>query len=551
MKNIFYRFYFWIILCLKTIFATENSFKMKQNLRYPINIFFSIFLVFIAVYNIIYYENLTLSGKIYTMILVLMLTSFYFWFMFFVASPLEEIKKTTTKILQGNHKLHLEVGGNKDIKDLAEQINLLNSHIVHAAFNIHDIKSGKIVTDLEDRQDIISEALLSMQKQFKEIKLKEYEQNWVVAGLAKFVEILKNEEQGLEKLYANILSTLIDYLNASQGGLFLAEENENESFLELVTCYAYDKQIRKTVKIYKGEGLLGQVFADKEPIYLTKIPDNYFEISSGLGSSKANSLLILPLLLNKKIYGVLELASFKSFKAYELEFLQKLAQSLAATIANSQSVQKIKKLLEESVEKSEKLSSQEEEMRQNMEELISTQEEMERKQAELEESNRRMQAGESVLKKALAKAKEKDIESKRLVLELQSKSELLSAAEEEMKQSLEELITTQDEMRFKQLALETVNQKMQANEEILKKAILKAREKDAEARQKTIKIAEDQSLFSKKMDRLNEKNEDLERKYENLEFENRRMQSIISKNEEIIAQLTAKISRLETKNKKS
>jgi PAS domain S-box-containing protein len=119
-------------------------------------------------------------------------------------------------------------------------------------------------------------------------------------------------------------------------------------------------------------------------IYLTEVPQNYISIKSGLGGANPRSILIVPLVVNDKIEGVIELASFNLFQPFEIEFLQKLGESIASTIASVKINERTKHLLDESQMQSEQMRAQEEEMRQNMEEIAATQEEMQRKNAEME-----------------------------------------------------------------------------------------------------------------------------------------------------------------------
>ena len=225
----------------------------------------------------------------------------------------------------------------------------------------------------------LSSALLSMRSQMKDIAEKERERSWATEGLAKFVEILRANNEKIENLYNNIIASLVKYLEANQGGLFVINDDDDKNpVIELVACYAYNRKkfLEKTLSI--GEGLVGQCVLEQDRIYMTEIPSGYVNITSGLGDASPRSLLIIPLKVNDKVYGVVELASFKDFEPYQIEFVEKLGESIASTISNAKVGFKTHRLLKESQMKEEQLRSQEEEMRQNMEELSATQEEMQR-----------------------------------------------------------------------------------------------------------------------------------------------------------------------------
>ncbi|NJL13680.1 MAG: PAS domain-containing protein [Microscillaceae bacterium] len=90
------------------------------------------------------------------------------------------------------------------------------------------------------------------------------------------------------------------------------------------------------------------------------------------------------MLFNERIEGVLEIASFQALEDYQIELIEKLGESLAASVASVKNAGRTTELLAELQEQTEMLRAQEEEMRQNMEELTITQEQMRIKQNELE-----------------------------------------------------------------------------------------------------------------------------------------------------------------------
>jgi GAF domain-containing protein len=164
-----------------------------------------------------------------------------------------------------------------------------------------------------------------------------------------------------------------------QGSLFIVNENEEgQKYLELFSCYAYDKKkfVQKTINI--GEGLVGQVYLEGEVAYMTKVPKNYVHITSGLGEATPRSIVIVPLKINNEVNGVIELASFNAFERHEIDFLKRIAESMASTVTAVKSAEHTQKLLKESQQMTLQMRLQEEAMRQQMEELQATQEEMER-----------------------------------------------------------------------------------------------------------------------------------------------------------------------------
>lgn len=217
---------------------------------------------------------------------------------------------------------------------------------------------------------------LSKKTEESNLRKKEDDQrNWISEGLARFSEMLRTNNNDIKQLSTDITSGLVKYLNANQGGFFLFNDNPKHRFFEQTACYAYDRNKFADKIIEWGEGLIGTCALERKTIFMTNIPDDYISITSGLGKANPNSLLIVPLIFNEELHGVIELASFKKFDKFEIEFVERVAESIASTLSSVKINARTADLLKESQQQAEILAVQEERMRQNMHELEAAQEE--------------------------------------------------------------------------------------------------------------------------------------------------------------------------------
>ncbi|MDQ3393520.1 MAG: GAF domain-containing protein, partial [Bacteroidota bacterium] len=255
-----------------------------------------------------------------------------------------------------------------------QEYDVLNYSYVKNIEFANEIASGNleaIYTNAED--DILGKSLREMRDKLnassEEVKIR----NWAAEGIAKIEEILRLNNNSLENLSYAVISHLVKYLGANQGAIFIMNaENENEKYLELKGCYAYEKKKFIEKKIMKGQGLIGQAVVEKEVIHLTEIPQEYIQITSGLGEATPNSIVIVPLKMEDEVIGAIEIATFYKFSNFQIDFLKNVAESIASAVLNSKNNQRTSILLGESRQLAEMLRSQEEEMRQSMEELQAT-----------------------------------------------------------------------------------------------------------------------------------------------------------------------------------
>ena len=64
--------------------------------------------------------------------------------------------------------------------------------------------------------------------------------------------------------------------------------------LRLIASYAYKARKHVGNRFGLGEGLVGQAALEKKPILLTNVPDDYIQITSGLGEAPPRNIIVLP-----------------------------------------------------------------------------------------------------------------------------------------------------------------------------------------------------------------------------------------------------------------
>ncbi|PWJ44918.1 GAF domain-containing protein [Sediminitomix flava] len=337
------------------------------------------------------------------------------------------------------NQLYQQLQTHKDQKE--EELKIatqLLDRMAEGEMDLGDLKAYEHV-------EVVSR-IKTLNENLRKIKSQEEKRHWEAEGLARFNQLLRGYEDNISGLCNRLINELVKYIEANQGGVFLIkkEENTEKEFLELEACYAYERKKYLHKKIQKGEGLLGQAWLEKDRIFMTEIPSDYVNITSGLGLATPNALAIIPIRLNHQIFGMVEIASFQKLEGYQIQFIEKMLENVSSIIASVQTANHTQNLLKETQYQAEMLRTQEEEMRQNMEELQSTQEEMNRKQNEIEAANVKMKNNEQVLKKAFQKSKKTEQNLKIEVEQYQKKGELM----------LVNLENTKDELKEAQLQLE-------------------------------------------------------------------------------------------------
>ncbi len=306
------------------------------------------------------------------------------------------LKKTLTQVQTDVKKFlfHSEKDTQTDV------LTELEDHLKFSIDYIKSIGEGKFDASYPGMTDkardlnktSLSGELLVMKEKMRQISEEEKQRNWATAGVAYFTELVHANLE-MEELLNKFISELVKYIGANQAGIFIVNDTQaDDIFLELKGCYAYERQRYVQRRQGLDEGLVGQVFLEKEPIYIADVPADYLSITSGLGEAPPKYIFIIPIKNQDRVEGVIEMASFKEWKEYEKEFVIRIGEVLGSAVNTMKISEHTQKLLTESQEHSKLLETQEEELRQNLEELSATQEALQRQSEEATEFSSKFKA---------------------------------------------------------------------------------------------------------------------------------------------------------------
>jgi len=276
-------------------------------------------------------------------------------------------------------------------KNLTENVNQLAENLTTQVRAISEVASAVTKGDLtqmirveakgevEELKDTINQMIANL----KQTTLRNQEQDWLKSNLAKL-----QGQKDLNTVTRRILSELAQVVNAQKGMFYILEQDENfrNQKLKLFAAYAFGEEVKTAKEFALGQGLVGQCAVEKERILLTNVPKNYIKIGSGLGKASPVNLIVLPVLFEKEIKAVIELASFDTFSETHLDFLSQLTESIGIVLNTIEANTRTEGLLVQSQSLTDELRRTNEELQDKAHLLVKQKEEVEAKNKEVEEA---------------------------------------------------------------------------------------------------------------------------------------------------------------------
>ena len=224
------------------------------------------------------------------------------------------------------------------------------------------------------------------------------EQRWVNTNAAKLAGDLQGAAS-LGEFGQRLLSGLVPALDGGIAGFYRFEEDSG--LLRRIAAYGLADTAAVADSFPLGKGLVGQCAQERKSITLTNLPPGYLQIASGLGTAAPAQAVALPLLSGDSLLGVVEIASFHTFKAQEQTLLDELLPVVSMSMEILQSNLETQELLSQTQEQARQLEEQTEELTQSQEELLSQKEELLTQQAELTTQRERMHQTEQFFRGVL------------------------------------------------------------------------------------------------------------------------------------------------------
>lgn len=147
------------------------------------------------------------------------------------------------------------------------------------------------------------------------------------SNMLRDLENVVNGTEDKDVRVERILSLLCNGLQAGQGIIYKAEEEDSRTLLKTSSTYATVINGNKPV-FEVGEGLVGLAAKERRRLDIDNVPEGYIKIFSGLGKSNPGNLVILPVEKDGKVTGVLEMAFFKSLDPAAEKILQKAVDGI-------------------------------------------------------------------------------------------------------------------------------------------------------------------------------------------------------------------------------
>ncbi|NEX61968.1 response regulator, partial [Noviherbaspirillum galbum] len=278
-------------------------------------------------------------------------------------------------------------------KDLTENVNQLAANLTTQVRAIAEVATAVTRGDLsrsiqvEARGEVadLKDNINEMIRNLKETTQKNAQQDWLKTNLARFTRLLQGQRD-LTAVTTLILSELAPLVSAHHGVFYMMDSQDHDARLRMIASYGYRSSRKLPTSFLPGEGLVGQCALEKQRIWLTNVPRDYIQVSSGLGAAPPTNIVVLPILFEQQVKAVIEIASLDRFTETHLWFLDQLMESIGVVLNTIEANSRTESLLTQSQSLAQELQQTNLELAEKARLLSDQNIEVERKNREVEQA---------------------------------------------------------------------------------------------------------------------------------------------------------------------
>lgn len=319
------------------------------------------------------------------------------------------------------------------IKDIAEKISDGN-------YSVRVTEQGKDL--LGNISGSLNKMAESLDNSFRKLNQKE----WLQSGVAELNEKLLGEKN-LELLSFNVIDFVTSYTGAEVGAFYFSIGQET---LALSASIGLKKDALPQQVLF-GEGVVGQAARSGNIQVVDGLEHAELVYNATMAGIRPASIIAVPIYYERKLKGVMELATTDEFTESMVEFLSAVPFNIGMAIHSARDHQRLEELLHETQAQSEELQSQHTELENinaelhaQSEKLQASDEELRVQQEELQQANLELEERSRLLEEKNELIMERNVEiqvkAEELALSSRYKSEFLANMSHELRTPLNSIL---------------------------------------------------------------------------------------------------------------
>ncbi len=252
----------------------------------------------------------------------------------------EVFKRSESPSLNGKVSIHPDNSSESDDVQVDIPLHFAEEFLGLARVKTESILSKEEILDLEE---IASHLALAISKAKRyETERKHSEKLELIARVGQRI----TSRLELEELFATTLEELHHHLAYDHVALFLTDPNDPDVLVLKATESLWPRSKDQPYRQSIHEGVIGLAAQKRQPILVEDVSESEAYIAPLSGPAMLSELSV-PLLLQERLLGVLDLASTKVFSSEDLRAVQIVADQLAVAVDHALLFADIKKRLVE------------------------------------------------------------------------------------------------------------------------------------------------------------------------------------------------------------